>query len=158
QQNVSNIITSQGGTAGMGAVVPLLAKRQEEQAISDLQFRSVTDEVDLSTVKLSGQEKQQAEQEEKYVRHVLAASFNDLGTSEARSKKFGDPLSHSQQGTNWDPDIPGMNRNLGVAAFKAANSPAAIPALSRQLEENARDTAARQMLGISYFNSNDFQN
>ena len=158
QQNVSSIIASQGGTAGMGAVVPLLEKRQEQEAISEGFTGAVTDEVDLSKVKLSQQEKQQAEQEEKYLRHILGSSFNDLGTSEARAGEFSAALSHFQQAANWDAEVPGLNRNLGVAAFKMGDYKAAISALSKQIEQNPQDAAVRAMLGISYFSINDYRN
>lgn len=158
QQNISSILASQGGTAGMGAVVPLLEKRQEQQGVTDGFAGATTDQVDLSKINLGEHEKQQAEQEEKYLRHLLGSSFNDLGTSEARAGEFSAALSHFQQAANWEAEIPGLNRNLGVAAFKVADYKSAIPALSKQLEQNSQDALARAMLGISYFSINDFRN
>jgi tetratricopeptide (TPR) repeat protein len=157
QQTVSTILAAQGDIAGMGAVVPLLEKRQEQQAISDAYFGSSADEVDLSSVKLSDEEKQQAEQEEKYLRQVLGSSFNDLGASEARSARFAAAFAHFQQAANWDANVAGLNRNLGVAAFKVGNHKTAILALTRQVEQDPNDGAAREMLALSYFFVNDYQ-
>jgi tetratricopeptide (TPR) repeat protein len=158
QQNVSSILASEGGNAGMGAVVPLLEKRQEQQAISDEYFGTVADEVDLSKVKLSDDEKQEAEQEERYLRQVLGSSFNDLGASEAHMGEFAAALNHFQKAASWDADIAGVNRNVGVAAFKVGNYPVAIVALSKQVDQDPQDSAAREMLGMSYFSTNDFRN
>jgi tetratricopeptide (TPR) repeat protein len=157
QQNVSSILVSQGGTAGMGAVVPLLQKQQERQAISDAYVGSSADEVDLSGVKLSDEDKRQAEQEERYLRQVLGSTFNDLGASEARSGEFSAAFAHFQQAANWDANVAGLNRNLGVAAFKVGNYKTAILALTRQLEQEPKDEAAREMLALSYFAINDYQ-
>jgi tetratricopeptide (TPR) repeat protein len=158
QQNVSSILASQGGVAGMGAVVPLMEKKQEQQENLDISFGTSAAGIDLSKVKLSDKEKEEADQEEKYLREVLGSSFNDLGSSEAHTSEFAAALNHFQQAALWEPDISGLNRNLGVAAFKVGDYRAAIPALSLQLERQPQDTAARQMLGLSYFSTNDYRN
>ena len=156
QQNVSRILASEGTTPGMGAVVPLLEKKQEQQAILDVSFAKASDEFDLSKAKLTNQEKQEAEQEEKYLRTILGSSFNDLGTSEARTGEFASAFEHFRQAIEWQADTPGANRNLGVAAFKIENYKAAIPSLSKQLETDPKDSSARQMLGIAYFSSHAY--
>ncbi|HEU5231634.1 MAG TPA: tetratricopeptide repeat protein [Terriglobales bacterium] len=157
QQNVSRILASEGSTPGMGAVVPLLEKGQEQQAIPDVSFARASDEFDLSKAKLSNQEKQQAEQEEKYLRTILGSSFNDLGTSEARTGDYASAFEHFRQAIDWEADTPGANRNLGVAAFKIGNYQAAIPALSNQVKADPKDISARQMLGLTYFSSHAYR-
>ena len=158
QQNVSSIFASQGGTGGMGgAVVPLLEKRQANEEASEDSFGNASDGVDLSRVKLSEEEKQQADQEEKYLRVVLGSSYNDLGSAEAHGGEFSAALMHFQQASHWNPSITGLNRNLGVAAFKVADYTVAIDALSKQVQEQPDDSAARKMLGLAYFSTHDFE-
>lgn len=157
QQTVSNTIASQGGEVGMGAVMPLVAKKLEQQAVSDVYFGDPADQVGAAALaKLTPEEKQQAQDEEKYLRQILGSGFNDLGTSEARQQQFDSAFQHFQQAERWNPEIPGLGRNLGVAAFKVGNYREATNALSKQLAANPTDASVRAMLGISQFSSNQF--
>ena len=64
--------------------------------------------------------------EEAYLKEVLGASFNDLATAEALEAKYQDAFRHYQEATRWDPKIPGLQRNLGLAAYFAGESAEAI--------------------------------
>lgn len=158
QQSVANTIASQGGTVGMGAVMPLVDKKQEGAAEGETYFGTAADHIDVKALdKLPPEQRQQAQDEENYLRQILGSSFNDVGTSEAREQKFVQALKDFQQAERWNPAIPGLERNLGVAAFKVGNYPEAVRTLSVVVASNPQDAPARAMLGLSYFSSHQFK-
>ncbi|HET9741297.1 MAG TPA: tetratricopeptide repeat protein [Terriglobales bacterium] len=158
QQQVASIISSEGGSVGMGAVMPLVQKKQEEQTEADTYFGNPADHIDVKSLdKLPPEQRQQAETEENYLRKILGSSFNDVGTSDAREQKFVQALKDFQQAERWNPQIPGLERNLGVAAFKVGNYSEAARTLSPIVNANPQDAPARAMLGLSYFSSQDFK-
>jgi tetratricopeptide (TPR) repeat protein len=154
QQTVAKFIAAQGGEAGMGAVAPLIDKKEQQDAGVDLAFADPTapkNSADLTQAGLSNEEKQEAAQEEQYLRQILGSSFNDLGTSEAREGQFTSALKHFQQAERWNPEIPGLTRNLGVAAFRVQNYGECARALRNVVGSNGSDQPARIMLGISQY-------
>ena len=56
-------------------------------------------------------------------------------------------IGHYQEAEQWDSAIPGLYRNLGVAAFRVQNYPEAIRALSKAVTVSQSDAPARAMLG-----------
>jgi tetratricopeptide (TPR) repeat protein len=87
---------------------------------------------------------------------VLGASFNDLATAEALESKYGDALSHYREAAQWDPQIPGLQRNLGLAAYFAGQPAEAIRLLSKTMVQAPGDSHARAVLGLAYFSSGNF--
>jgi len=94
--------------------------------------------------------------EEAYLAEVLGASFNDLATSEALESKYGDALSHYREAAQWDPQIPGLQRNLGLAAYFAGQPAEAIRLLSKTMVQAPGDSHARAVLGLAHFSSGNF--
>ena len=95
-------------------------------------------------------------QQEKSLREILATAYNDLGTAEARQKDFVHAADYFQQAEKWNPEIPGLTRNLGLAAAKINDHETAIRALSKQLHADPNDNVVRALLGISLFMSEKF--
>lgn len=96
-------------------------------------------------------EKKQAKIREQELRSVLASALNDLGTSEARRQQYELALAHFHEAERWQATIPGLMRNLGIAAFRLAKYPEAARALRQVVSQNSMDNAARTMLGVSLF-------
>jgi tetratricopeptide (TPR) repeat protein len=94
--------------------------------------------------------------EEAYLAEVLGASFNDLATAEALEAKYQDALGHYREAARWDPQIPGLQRNLGLAAYFAGQPAEAIRQLSKVITQSPGDAHARAVLGLAYFSSGDF--
>ena len=94
--------------------------------------------------------------EEKYLAGVLGASFNDLATSEALEQKYPQAFGHYGEAARWSPQIPGLQRNLGLAAYFAGKPEEAIRLLPRAIAQVPDDAQARGVLGLSYFASGRF--
>jgi tetratricopeptide (TPR) repeat protein len=96
------------------------------------------------------------EEREKALRTVLGTAFNDWGTSEARQKNYAHALGHFQEAEKWDPTTPGLMRNLGLAAFRLGDNREAARALQVEVQSNPQDQAARGMLAMALFSSQQF--
>jgi tetratricopeptide (TPR) repeat protein len=105
----------------------------------------------LARGRLSAEEQKDALEQEKRLRPVLGASFNDLATSEALRQEYPLALDHYKEAESWHADLPGLLRNLGVTAVHAQNYTEAVRALAPVLMANPRDNTARGMLGLSYY-------
>jgi len=97
-----------------------------------------------------------AEAREKTLRTVLALAFNDLATSEAVGGQYALALDNYQQAERWDNTLPGIEKNLGLCAFRAKDYAEAVRALSQALPLDAHSTGIRAMLGVSYFATDEF--
>jgi tetratricopeptide (TPR) repeat protein len=93
---------------------------------------------------------------EKYLQTVLGASFNDLATAEALEARYADAFRHYSEATRWDPKIPGLQRNLGLAAYFSGESAESIRLLSKTVAQAPGDSHSRAVLGLAYFSSGDF--
>ena len=136
-------------------------KNAESNAASELEPADSAAELDVATLaraNLTEDEKQAALAQEKNLRELLGASYNDLATSEAMRQLNDLALEHYQQAQRWQPDTPGLARNLGITAAKVHEYQSAIPALSHALSENPQDNPARAMLGMSYYFTADYKN
>jgi tetratricopeptide (TPR) repeat protein len=65
-------------------------------------------------------------------------------------------LGHYQQAERWDSSLAGLQKNLGLSAFRAGEYPEAVVALLQALRQQPENTALRAMLGISYFNLDQY--
>jgi len=164
QQRVqADSVANNSPSGGMGGneafLAPASLKSAEEGASIDAGSGDPTAELNataLSQVNLTEAEKAAALAEEKRLRTVLGASFNDLATSEAIRKQYDVALNHYQEAERWDAESPGLIRNLGVTAVKAHKYPEAVRALSQVVAHNPKDDSARAMLGMSYYLSDQY--
>lgn len=91
-----------------------------------------------------------------FAAEVLASSYNDLGVMRAQTQNFAKAAGWFKKAHEWKAQLPGLDRNLGLAAYKAENYEEAIPALERQIAAHADDQFARQILALSYFARDKF--
>src|SRR5262249_51238562 len=49
---------------------------------------------------------------------VLASSYNDLGVMHAQNSQFAPAAACFQQAAQWNPQLPGLDRNWAVAAYR----------------------------------------
>jgi tetratricopeptide (TPR) repeat protein len=87
---------------------------------------------------------------------ILARSYNDLGVMRAKDSKFGEAAEFFKQAALWKSDLPGVDRNWGLASYRAELYSAAIAPLERQLNAHPDDGFVRQLLGLSYFATDNF--
>ena len=138
QQNVSSMAVA-GGAGSSAAVMPL-SRQQEEQAASGGAGKGLTPV-----------QRKTAEAREKDLSAILALAFNDMATSEAIQREYGVALDHYHQAEHLDPATAGLERNIGLCAFRLKDYDEAIRALSKALPEQPDSAPLRGMLGISYF-------
>jgi len=105
---------------------------------------------------LTPQEKAELVQAEQRVSVILGNAYNDLGTSEARQKKYSDALANFQQAERWNPAIPHLMRNIGFAAFRAGDHKEAARALKVAEQQDPGDKMIAPMLAMSLFSSDEF--
>jgi tetratricopeptide (TPR) repeat protein len=93
---------------------------------------------------------------ERQLHKVLASALNDLGTSEARQQQFPLALAHFHEAERWQPDTPGLMRNIGIAAARTSDYRECVRALRPVLKSNPSDTVVRSLLGTALFSTNAY--
>jgi tetratricopeptide (TPR) repeat protein len=159
QQNVASQMALAGGAGSAAAIVPLNPKTEVQVAPllpGDTDPFARVDASVVARANLTPQQKTAADAQEDRLRSVLGLSFNDLATSEAVRGEFLAALGHYQEAERWDPKIPGLEKNLGLSAYKANNFPEAIRGFSAALKEKPDATPVRAMLGMAYYGSDKF--
>ena len=105
----------------------------------------------------SAKETESARQYRSFVAEVLGSSYNDLGVMRAKASRFPEAAEFFKHASAWQPDLPGLDRNWGLASFRAELYPEAVPPLERQLKAHPEDALVRQVLGLSYSMSENYQ-
>ena len=137
QQNVSSMAAA-GGAGSSAGVMPL--SHQQEDGVTANEGKS-----------LSTEQRQAADTREKELKSILAVAFNDMATSEAIQREYQVALDHYHQAEHWDSSTAGLERNIGLCAFRLKDYEEVIRALSKALPEQPDSAPLRGMLGISYF-------
>src|SRR2546429_1246495 len=101
-------------------------------------------------------EPKEAKQYRTFASEILASSYNDLGVMRAKASNFKEASEFLKQAAAWKPDLPGLDRNWGLTAYRAELYSDAVPPLERQLAAHPDDRLARQLLGMSYFLTDNF--
>jgi tetratricopeptide (TPR) repeat protein len=98
----------------------------------------------------SPKETEAARQYRSVLGEILGSSYNDLGVMRAKDSKFLEAAEFFRQASIWKPDLAGLDRNWGLASFRAELYQQAVPALDRQIKAHPDDSFVRQVLGLSY--------
>jgi tetratricopeptide (TPR) repeat protein len=104
----------------------------------------------------SGREPEAVRQYRSFAGEILASSYNDLGVMRAKESRFPEAAEFFKQASAWQPDLPGLDRNWGLASFRAELYHEAAPPLERQLKAHPDDSFVRQVLGLSYSMLEDY--
>jgi tetratricopeptide (TPR) repeat protein len=156
QQKVASIKTKEG-TGVSGAVEPEIPETDNQKALFVRPGQSPEGrDTFLEGHHLAGSPKDPAGKTEIQLRTVLGSSFNDLATAEALQEKYDLALKHYREAANWDARIPGLQRNLGLAAFFAGQPSEAIRLLSKEVVQTPGDSHARAVLGMAYCATQNF--
>jgi len=150
QQNVSSMVLS-GGAGSAAAVMPLSHKEEDQAAPA-----TADSDDPNSLASLTPAQRAAAEVRDKELRSVLALAYNDLATSQAIRGGYSLALTTYQQAEQWDPAFPGLEKNLGLSAFKAKDYSEAIRALSQAIQSEPGSHPLIAMLGISYFATDQY--
>ena len=87
---------------------------------------------------------------------ILAIAFNGLGANEARQQSYSLAMNHFHEAAQWNPDTPGLMRNIGMAAVRLSDYPEAVRALRPVVAATPDDKVARSMLAMSQFATSAF--
>jgi tetratricopeptide (TPR) repeat protein len=101
-------------------------------------------------------ESQAAKQYRAFAAEILASSYNDLGVMRAKDSKFAEAAEFFKQAHAWNSALAGLDRNWGLAAYRAEQYAEAVPPLERHLAAHSDDAFVRQILGLSYFIQEDY--
>ena len=160
QESMADLYLRSGAEATSPAVVMPTADKNGDSAAPAKakadQFAEIQPEV-MARSNLTQQQKAEAEAWEKQLRAVLGQSYSDLATSDAIRKEYAAALAHYQEAEHWSPELSGLMRNLGVAAFRVQNYPEAVRGLSSALAARPDDAPARAMLGVAYVAQDKFK-
>jgi tetratricopeptide (TPR) repeat protein len=98
-----------------------------------------------------------AKQYRAFAGEILASSYNDLGVMRAKASNFAEAAEYFKQAAAWNPTLPGLDRNWGLASYRAELYQEAVPPLQRQLAAHPDDAFVRQLLGLSLFLTDNFE-
>ena len=150
-------IKGQGEQGVIGAVAPYIPESDSDHR-PYLAPPSTKAKEDLSSGPRAPT-RSSSDPERKIARHleaVLGSSFNDLATAEALQEKYDLAARHYREAVRWDSTIPGLQRNLGLAAYFVGEHAEAIRLLAKVVRATPGDAHARAVLGLAYFATRDY--
>jgi tetratricopeptide (TPR) repeat protein len=135
---------------------------QEQSIVGDGNLAAVTNPaapVDAEVFKkagLSEREQQELTSAEQQLRSILGNAFNDLGTSEARRRKYDLALEHFLDAERWKPETEGLMRNIGLAAFLSGKYSESARAFKVVVGKDPADQRSQAMLAMSLYSIKDY--
>jgi len=90
------------------------------------------------------------------IRGIVASALNDLATTEARQEQFSLALAHFHEAEQWDPELPGLMRNIGLSAARVQDDKETIRALRLVVAQSPQDRVARTLLGTALFSRGEY--
>lgn len=93
----------------------------------------------------------QIETYEGKVSPAIADGYNNLAVILATSDQFSEAVSFFQLAASWNPNLEGIDYNLGKAALAANQFDQAIAPLNRYLQSHPDDSPIRSALGSTFF-------
>ena len=85
-----------------------------------------------------------------------AEALAHLGLLEARQERYEAAIDYYRRATAIDSDLPGLQMNLGLALFKAAQFPDAIEAFSAEIKKHPSDLRLTILLGMAHYGMKDY--
>ena len=90
------------------------------------------------------------------LRATIADAYNNLGAIAGNAHDFASAASYFRRARQWNPELPGLDHNLGMALFSSNQFKDAAPLLKNYVANHADDVAARAALGFSLFRNEDY--
>ena len=129
---------------GQHELLPELQNRQEKPAFME------------NRPPLDAAQEKKAEQVRATLAEILANAYNNLGVIQARRERYAQASDDFRNASQWKPDLPGLDRNWGLASFRAQRFDEAVGPLAAQVAYQPDDAKSRDALGISYFMADKF--
>ena len=130
--------------------------REEDRTAQEMAQGGLPPDASASSPPQPVAESQSVKRYRAFASEIVASSYNDLGVMRAKGGNFSAAAEFFKQAHTWNPALPGLDRNWGLAAYRAELYPDAIPPLERQLAAHPDDVVVRKLLGLSYFVQDDF--
>jgi tetratricopeptide (TPR) repeat protein len=92
----------------------------------------------------------------KSVSLLLGQAYHNLAAIDARASRYAQATEEFSEAAKWDPSVPRLDRNWGVAAFRAEKYEEAAAPLERELRRTPNDLSIREMLGLCYYMGDKF--
>ncbi|HYM79276.1 MAG TPA: tetratricopeptide repeat protein [Candidatus Dormibacteraeota bacterium] len=90
------------------------------------------------------------------LRATIADAYNNLGAIAGNAHDFAAAANDFRRARQWNPALPGLDHNLGMALFYSSQYREAAPLLKTYVGTNPEDVAARAALGFTLFRIEDY--
>jgi tetratricopeptide (TPR) repeat protein len=94
--------------------------------------------------------------EAEFYSKVVAAAHNNIGLLRAERQDFRTAAEQFRLAGKWDPELDGLNFNLGLACYKAELYRDSLAPLESELKAHPDNLAAKQLLGLSSFMTDNY--
>jgi len=85
-----------------------------------------------------------------------AEAFAHLGLIEARRERYDDAIVNYRKALALNPELPGLQMNLGLALFKAKDFKESIKPFSAELKKHPDDQRLTILLGMAHYGMGDY--
>jgi tetratricopeptide (TPR) repeat protein len=85
-----------------------------------------------------------------------AEALAHLGLLEARQNRLENAIGFYRRAIALNPELPGLQMNLGLALFKGAQFPDAMKAFSAEIEKHPDDQRLTILLGMAHYGMKDY--
>jgi len=85
-----------------------------------------------------------------------AEAFAHLGLIEARQEHYDDAIASYRKALALNPELPGLQMNLGLALFKAKDFKGAIKPFTAELKKHPGDQRLTILLGMAHYGMGDY--
>jgi tetratricopeptide (TPR) repeat protein len=99
---------------------------------------------------------QAATQFQQHIAPAVANSYNNLGALAGAQGDALGALADFEGAAAWNPALPGIDENIGRAAFAAGQFSLAVDPLTRYIQHHPQDNSLRAALGISLYMTGDY--
>ncbi len=99
---------------------------------------------------------QSADRFQQHIASAVANSYNNLGALAGAQGDALGALTDFEGAAAWDPTMPGLEENIGRAAFSAGQFSQAVDPLTRYVQHHPDDASMRSALGISLYMIRDY--
>jgi len=90
------------------------------------------------------------------LRATIADAYNNLGAIAGNARDFASAASNFRRARQWNPSLPGLDHNLGMALFYSNQFREATAPLKSYVDSNPNDVGARGALGFTLFRTEDY--
>ena len=88
---------------------------------------------------------------------AIADSYNNLGDIAASSGNFIGAVRYFKDAASWNPNLPGIDYNLGKAAYYAKQYSSAVAPLQQYVQMHPEDKDSRTWLAASFYALRDYK-